>query len=257
MPLHDFRTKPDTEWTFYVVDHLPTMDNIYRYDSAQEAIQKYSELPDNLRCAIGSSLNSRFEIDHIHKIDGNAVLIRDMYCTTNSVWRDSPEVNAAVALMKEQLRVRYELDSTLFGYDRGSVAIPLSEHAGPNNYFNNKHLDPKVPDRPLSGINEVYVEGSGWVDILSFLDNQENRTWSRESGYPVPFVNTLNIRYADSHDYQGQADVTPAEYKVLRDEYVKARERKPDLDAQISNAEAKAAGNIMAGKEKDTPAKGR
>ena len=74
MANYDYRTKPDTEWTFFVVDHLPTMSNFYWYDTAKEAIEKYASLPANQRSAIGSSLGDKHVIDHIHRIDGKSVL---------------------------------------------------------------------------------------------------------------------------------------------------------------------------------------
>ena len=248
MSLHDFRKKPDSQWTFYVVDHLPTMDNIYRYDTPQEAIEKYNSLPATQRSALGSSLLDRYELDHIHKIDGQSVLVRDMERVQSPVWRDSEEIVEAVSLMRQRLKVEYEL-SNLFGSHLGHVAIPICDGKPQNSYFNDKQLDPLVIDRPLSGINEVFVFGRGWVEVLEFLKDMDERKWTRETGYPVPFVNTLNIRYTDSKGHQGQADIAPAFFQTLRDEYERSLTRKPSLDDKIAGAESAGKEHTYAGKD--------
>lgn len=239
MPTFDYRTKPESAWTFYVVDHLPTMSNLYRFDTVQEAIDQYKSLPDHLRSAIGSSFYNRREIDHIHRIDGQAVLIRDMDRMKDSLWRDSTVIADAVKLMREQLHVEYELSTDMFGSQRGSVAIPVMDGPCENMLHPSKMLDPKVPDRPLSAINEVFVEKCGWIPMLQFLEEQESRTWSREHGYRVPFVNNLNIRYMDRRGHMGQVDVKPADYFALCDAYKRSQDRKPGLDERIAGADAK------------------
>ena len=241
MSMYDFRTKPDTEWTYYVVDHLPTMTNLYRYDTVEEAIKKYNEIPSNMRSAIGSSLQNHYEIDHVHRIDDQTVLVTDIERTGNAIWRDSEEIQNAVALMKRELKVCYELNSDIF-LKGTPVAIPLSDPSHSlSSYFNNKRLDPKISDRPLSGINEVHSSEHGWIKAVNFLDILRNREWTREGGYPVHFVNQINIRYVDKYGYRGQADVTPQEFIKLKEMYEKSLERKPSLDAQIYGASGKAA----------------
>ena len=239
MSLHDFRTKPDSEWTYYVVDHLPTMSNIYRYDTIGEAIDKFQELPSTQRSAIGSSLNSTHEIDHIHRLDGQAVLVTDIERTKDPIWRDSKKIQTAVSLMKHELKVNYELNSDIF--IKGiSVAIPLSDpFHSLNSYFNNKRLDPKIIDRPLSGINEVHTSNHGWIKAEDFLNMLRNRKWSQESGYPVYFVNQINIRYADKNGHKGQADITPQDFIQIKRLYEKNLEGKSTLEEQIYGAVAR------------------
>lgn len=244
MPKNDYRTKPDTQWTFYVVDNLVTMANIYYFDTVEEAIEKYKTLPENLRSAIGSSIHSkpggnimdRHEIDHIHKIDGKSVLIRDMERMTSPIWRESQEIADAVTQMRLQLRVEYER-SGLFGSPYGGVAIPVTDKA--HALHENKMLSPRIPDKPLSGINEVFVSGRGWVDILTFLDDLNKRAWSPATGYPVPFIDTMNVRYLDNKGHTGQVDVSPADFLRMRDKFIHNRDKKPSLDARISDADAK------------------
>lgn len=241
MGSYDFRTKPNTEWTFYVVDNLPTMSNIYRYDTVQEAIEKYQSLPETMYSAIGSSLQGRYEIDHIHRINSKSVLIRDMDRMTKPIWRESEEIASAVSLMRDQLRVEYEKDPSMFGAGRGSVAIPICDDPSKrSSHLNDKHLLPIRHDRPLSGINEVYLEGQGWVEILDFLNQLEHREWSRETGYPVPFLSTMNVRYVNDRGHLGQVDISPADFRILRDEYERGTEKKPALAEKIAGANAKA-----------------
>lgn len=242
MSAYDFRTKDGSQWSYYVVDNLVTMSNIYRYDTAQEAIDKYKSLPRHLRSAIGSSigasLGQRHEIDHIHRVDGKSVLVRDMDNMKFPLWRESQDIADAVALMRRQLRVQYEL-SSMFDYQGGNAAIPVSDPDMHDTYSTNKKLYPKVEDRPLSSINEVHVLSKGWVDIDTFLHERAHRQWSPETGYPVPFVDMLNIRYKEDRGYVGQMDVTPAQFKYMCEELSKSQARKPGLDEKICDAEAK------------------
>lgn len=242
MPAYDFRTKDGSQWSYYVVDNLVTMANIYRYDTAQEAIDKYKSLPSYLRSAIGSSigqtLGQRHEIDHIHRVDGKSVLVRDMDIMTLPLWRDSQEIAEAVALMRSQLRVRHEKTS-LFRSSYGSVAIPISDPNMHDTYSTKKKLYPREDADVLSCINEVHVQGKGWIDMSTFRWDLDHRPWSPESGYPVPFVDMLNVRYKEDRGYVGQIDITPAQFKYMCEELNKAQTRKPGLDEKIGNAEAK------------------
>ena len=237
MPTHDLRTKPNTEWTFYVVDHLPTMANLYRYDTVGEAIDKFNELAPNQRSAIGSSIEDKHEIDHIHRIDGRAVLVTDIDRIQNPLWRNSKSIASAVDAMKREFKITYELSTNIF-FNGVSVAIPISDSRFPNEkYFNDKKLNPVIWSKPLSGINEVFVDGDGWVKGEDFLQKLNNRKWTREGGYPVPFVNQLNIRYVDNNGYYGQADITPQDFIQLKSSYEKSLDLKPTLEDQIFSAE--------------------
>jgi len=257
MPTHDFRTKPITEWTFYVVDHLPTMANLYRYDTIGEAIDKFNELAPNQRSAIGSSIEDKNEIDHIHRIDGRAVLVTDIDRINNPLWRDSKSIATAVDAMKSEFKITYELSTNVF-FNGISVAIPISASRFPNErYFNDKKLNPVIWNKPLSGINEVFVDGEGWVKGEEFLRKLNDRKWTREGGYPVPFVNQLNIRYVDNNGYYGQADITPQDFTQLKLRYEKSLDLKPTLEEQIYGAEQNSKSPNTSNKTKANTEKGR
>ena len=257
MPMYDFRTKPNTEWTFYVVDHLPTMANLYRYDTIGEAIAKFKELAPNQRSAIGSSIEDTHEIDHVHRIDGLAVLVTDIDRMKSPLWRESKSIASAVAAMKSALNITYELSTNIF-FNGVSVAIPISLNSFPNEkYFNDKKLNPVIWNRPLSGINEVFVEGQGWVKCEDFLKKLNDRKWTREGGYPVPFVNQLNIRYADNNGHYGQADITPQDFIHLKSRYEKSLDLRPTLEDQIYAAELNSGNPDISGKTIINTDKGR
>ena len=216
----DLRTKPKEEWTFYVVDHLPTMNNIYRFDTVEEAIAKFRDIPETSISAIGSSINGRNEIDHIHRRNGEAVLVTDIDRMSNPLWRESEEIQTASDKMISHLKVSYELSPIIFGSRFPSVAIPLERNSvqAPNNYFYDKLLNPTQPDRLLTSINEVYVAGQGWTNLDDFIDQLDNCRPKRiGDGAKTLFVDTINIKYVDQRKHQGQADISPFDYRLLRD----------------------------------------
>lgn len=220
MPCIDLRTKPVSEWTYYVIDHLPTMSNIYRFDTVEEAIAKFKDIPETSFSALGSSINNLRETDHIQRRNGEAVLVTDSDRTENPLWRNSEEIQAAIDKMVSDLKVRYELSTIIFGSRFPSIAIPLERNTEqvPNNYFNNKLLNPTQPDRLLTSINELYVSGQGWIKLTDFIDQLDNcRPQFIGDGCNTLFVDTLNINYADQRGHWGQADLSPFDFRILKE----------------------------------------
>ena len=215
----DYRTKPCSEWTYYVVDHLPTMNNFYRFDTIEEAIKKFDSLSKDKKSAIGSSLNNMNEIDHIHRADGRAVLVRDSDNMLTDLWRESSEIQEAICKMISALDVRYELSSEVFGKKFTSVAIPLSlEKASPiDSYYKDKYLFPKKADQLISSINEIYLSGKGWIGLDEFIKELENCP-PRYVGdcCRTLFVDQLNVNYFTKDGKKGQADISPRNYCLLK-----------------------------------------
>ena len=238
MAQFDFRTKPSTEWTYYVVDHLPTMSNLYRYDTIEEAMGKYMSISPEKRSAIGSSIDTYHELDLLHKIDGHSVLITDMYRMKTPLWRESEEIRSSLDKMIYQLGVGHMLTSDIFE-QQGSVAIPLSLEGHVNTYFADKQLYLREGEKPFHAINEVFTAKTGWIDTNCFIAQLGNSSFSAEKGRETPFIERLNIRYIDKNGHVGQADISPADYLVLKKDFERELLRKMSLSQQISCAAGK------------------
>lgn len=238
MAQYDYRTKPATEWTYYVVDHLPTMSNIFRYDTIEEAMGKYMSISPEKRSAIGSSIDVCHELDLLHKIYGKSVLLTDIYHVKSPLWRDSEEMQLSSQKMIQQLGVEYMLTSDLFGR-HGSVAIPLPSEIRANNYFADKRLSVPEGEKPFRAINEVFTTKTGWIDINSFLAQLSNCALDMKKGRETLFVERLNIRYIDKTGCMGDADISPADFLALKRNLEHDMSRKISLSDQISGAAGK------------------
>ena len=74
----DYRTKPETELTFYTYSQPEGKFNISRYDTLDDAINKFKEDIDlSSFSGIGISKNGRSELDIVHKRDTTPVLVTD------------------------------------------------------------------------------------------------------------------------------------------------------------------------------------
>lgn len=222
MSLHDYRTKPSSEWTYYVVDHLPGMDNIYRYDTIDEAIEKFESLPDDMISAIGSSIDGLHELDHVHRRNGEPVLVTDMYNVDVELWRNSKEINEGISKIISLLGIEYELSKEIFGNMRPSVAIPLCISTGgpTDKYYLDKSLRLNKGDHPATAINEVFVRGEGWINFSDFIDKLENCKPKRIGlGSDTLFVDRLNVNYVTDKGHIGQADLSPENYLYLKEKY--------------------------------------
>ena len=220
---HDYRTKPQHQWTFYVVDDLPKMSNLYRYDTVEEAIEKYKSLPDDKVKAIGSSIHNLHEVDHIHCRNGHNVLVMDSERSGNSIWRESSEIQNAIDQMIAYLNVQHQL-SNMFGNPYPSVIVDLERYKEReiDPYFGNKLLRPENPENLLTAIKEVYVEDKGWMEPDPFLcmlyDSRPSRMGEAAKSN---FVTRLNIDYIDDTGRCGQADISTLHFTLLQEKTVR------------------------------------
>lgn len=228
--LHDNRTKPHDQWTYYVVDDLPTMANLYRYDTVEEAIEKYQSLPASSVSAIGSSIYNAREIDHIHRCDGKNVLVTD--CDHMQPWVGNAEIQASIDKMIAFLNVQHQF-SNIFRPRYPSVIVDLERYSGNemDYYFDDKLLRPEDPRSHVSCVKEVYAEGEGWMPRDAFLKMLDNSRPGRP-GEPAKniFVDQLNIDYIDASGRCGQADINPRNFNLLMQKTL--REISPDKLAE-------------------------
>lgn len=223
---HDNRTKPQSAWTYYVVDNVPRMSNIYYYDTLMEAMRHYQSLPKDVIKALGSSKDGLHEIDHIHCRNGQNVLVMD--CQNLSPWKDNGESRDAIDTMIAYLNVQYQL-SSMFGPRYPSVIVELDRYKDKNleNYFRNKLLRPEDPKYLVTSIKEVFVEGAGWLKRDAFLKRlDDSRPPRMGEGAKSNFVTRLNIDYIDETGHCGQADLSTKDFVLLQEKT--AREVSPE-----------------------------
>ena len=220
MSTYDYRTKPKDLWTYYVIDHLPSMANIYRFDSMEEAIACYRAIDPALRSAIGSSFGGFHEMDHIHRCGNDIpVLVTASDHIKNPLWRDSVEIQNAIDYMIAALGVTCQRSHGLFGNQIPSTIIALERHQQPclDRYFRHSILLPSVPGQYNSSITEAYVMGHGWLTSDAFFRLLRDSLPGRDGVPKDVFLERLNVRYLDTHNgYIGEADISPAQFVLLR-----------------------------------------
>lgn len=225
--------------TFFVFNNLRfQQDGVQsacpRFETLQEAIREYESLPKEYTSALGGYLGPNKCFDFVHRRNGESVLVTDFLRVDE--WRENGSVQQAIDQLIGRLSIRYESDIRLFGDQRSGVLVPLRRSNELNSYFADKVLDPTVENRLLSAINEVYVEGKGWTPTLEFLDMLDKIDPYHSSDRLR--VGQINIRYVDERGHQGQADLAPSDFALLKDKTEKFLSKRPTIDAQISDAEA-------------------
>lgn len=267
----------DEKLTFYVVENLRYQQDkagsfkLERFDRLEDAVKAYVELPKEYTSAIGASLTGgKFgigELDLVHRKNGETVQVNDFKYSER--W-NNPLVRRAVTDINRKLGVEYEADMRLFGGK--TVLVPLQPwgEAELNSYFMDKYLlptkdaeaevarrygsldnySPNHPNRTLyllSSINEVFIAGKGWIDGKTFFT--ELNAIDEYSSPKRLKVTNLNINYVDINGREGQADIQPAQFGLLKMQTVERTARHPDLDAQIEVAN-KVRAEQMANKKK-------
>lgn len=262
----------DEKFSFYVVENLRFEQDktgnfsLTRYDKLEDAIKSFYELPNSFTSALGGVLG-KGEIDFIHRINGEAVLVNDFKHMES--W-DNPMVHRALEIIKSRLGVEYESDVRMF-CDH-SVLVPLqNEKPTLNSYFMDKYLRPQEdaekavilrygsPDQypenhPVhtehfnSAVNEVYVGSQGWINGEEFF-NKLNSINSYESSERFK-VTKININYVDMNGRTGQADINPHEFALLRKQTIERTAQHPTIDAQIDAANKIRQHNMEKGKDR-------
>lgn len=254
------------ELSFYVIDNLRYRQDqtascfkITRFDKLEDAVQAYCAMPKEYTSAIGGSLSGgKFgvgEMDFVHRKNGDDVLVNDFRFSER--W-DHPLVNEAVQNLISAMHIEYESDCRMFG-DK-TVLVPLRQPADDHldSYFMDKYLRPKDgaeqevarkwgspemysashpmhSEHLLSAINEVFVEGQGWMKGQAFLE--ELHSIDEYSSPERLKVCRININYVDMNDRWGQGDLNPHQFALLKKQTVERTAQHPLLDDQIENAQ--------------------
>lgn len=246
--------------TFFTFNNLRSQQDgtnaeVKRFDSLDEALKEYNSLPKEYTTALGVNLKEFSELDFVHRVNGESVLVSDY--KNMEEYAGNGLVLQTVQALIDKLGIEYELDSALFSsyrskvpvtetferkfdfhYLDASVLTPLQHTADLNSYFKDKYLrGEKGVGSLLSAINQVYVEGEGWVSGKEFLTKLNGLDLYRDSTRYK--VNTLNVNYVDLNGHEGQADIRPRDFKLLRQRTIERSVKHQALDGQIKDAESK------------------
>lgn len=201
--------------SFYVYNNLrATQDhmkhNVYRFATLQEAIEKYNELPSEWTSALGGSIDLKSEVDFVHRRNGESVLVTD-YRKMNS-FNNREDVNLCISELINKLNIDYELLSGV--HPHVSILSKLTDTDKTYPYFNDKilyikHMDEK---KLFDSINEVYVEGKGWLSAKQFEKLNTNQYFNDYN----PKVSFVNVEYISKSGERGQADINPKEFVALK-----------------------------------------
>lgn len=252
------------ELSFYVVDNLRSQQDgmgtfqVTRFEKLEDAVQAYTAFPKEYTSAIGGSMTGgKFgigEVDFVHRKNGDDVLVNDFRFSER--W-DHPLVHEAIQEMISKLHIEYESDVRMFGDKTVLVPLRRPEDEKLNSYFMDKYLRPKEgaeqevarrwgspemysashpmhTEHLLSAINEVHVEGEGWMKGDAFLEKLHSM---REYESPERLkVSCININYVDMNGRKGQADIQPHQFALLKKQTVERTAQHPLLDEQIAVA---------------------
>lgn len=238
---HDHRTVGEDKVSFYVFADLRAAQNrhafeIYRYDSLEDAMAKYCDLPESHTPALGMHLSACSELDLLQRRDGEHVLVTDYLNYPD--WRTSPDVLDAVDTLCQDFRIQWQYDSKCLGT---LILIPMERIPGytiPDTAFNDKMLRPEEPLRygrqpnPITAINEGFVPGQGWTDFQTLHAEAER------FGYDDPRcvrVKTFNVNYTDANGHAGQADLRPMDLRILLDRYTLQYGEREQAEKLIDN----------------------
>lgn len=225
--------------TFFTFNNLRCQQDgvpseVKRFENLQDAIKEYNSLPKEYTTALGGYLGETNCIDFIHRRNGESVLVNDFKKIED--WSGNGLVMQAINSIIGQLGVEYESDISSLGY-QCPVLVPVSFQNRINSYFQDKYLRPDDEKTLLSAINEVFVEGNGWVEAKKFFNDLDKIAPSRETYRPK--VTKYNVNYVDLNGHCGQADISPADFAMLKKQTEERSAKHPEIDSQIKDAAAK------------------
>ena len=227
------------ELSYYVFNNLRGEQDgvdmkVYRYDSLREAVEKFSELPKEWTTALGLSINRKAEIDVVHRIAGEAVLVTDY--ENMKTFQNRTDVKEAVNFVISDLNIKKEM---LFDiHPKVSVISRIQNSPYWNSYFNDKVLLTGDEGKGYEAISEVCVQGRGWISPLHFKKLVNS---GYEDSYR-PEVELINVRYFSTEKGgRGAMDVSPRQFLMLDEKTKKyLKNRTLSLEQQIAKADNKA-----------------
>ena len=213
----DYRTKPESELTFYTISQPEGIFNIARYDTLEEAINKFNEVKDLTSFAgIGISKYGRSELDIIHKKDDLYVLVTDY--TRSDTFKCDREVREAVKNAIGKLGIVWEYNSTIFNSSVfSSLCVPCvvgNENILHNESVDNLSLDPEILNKTASSIERMYIsDKEEWLPLLEVM------SLCRDGEHPK--IESIEVKVEDIHTKEkGTITVSPQDYILMADNYL-------------------------------------
>ena len=244
---------------YYVYNDLRASRNGHKsectyYESLEEVIKKFNELPKEWTTAIGVSINNSYDLDVIQRREGEPMVVTDYEKTNN------PDYQKVLIDVKDELVNVLHVDKELlFGiHPEISCACKLDNHLKLDLYFENKVLEPIDMEKQIqkyrklsngdvdykslnwlknnNSIDEIHVQGKGWLQCSDFVKLNEN---PYQNAYN-PVVNAINVKYRDTKTGEvGYADVLPRQFLLLKEKTKEYLYEKNKLDNVLNGIEAR------------------
>jgi len=215
----DYRTKPESELTFYVFSQPKGLFGISRYDTIDEAINKFRkdlDIPSDFS-GIGVSRYGTSEVDILQKKKDSIAIVTDYKKIETTKY--NKDVEDAIRKVASTLGVVWEYNhSILDGAAFSSLCIPC-QFDKPiilhNEYIENLTLRPIIMDRLPSAIEKFYVSDKGWCDVYDVMD-------ICRSGEGInPKIESIRVKVEDNDTKkQSTIDISPNDYIIMADNYV-------------------------------------
>ena len=220
----DYRTKPESELTFYAFSQPDGLFSISRYDTVYEAISKFKEnLADNsIFSGIGVSRNGVSEADILQKNKDTVAIVTD-YKKIESMKYDI-EIEEAVRKIAKELSVVWEYTHDILKGSRfSSVCIPCT--FGKSQLLHNERIDnfslkPVVLDYTASSIDKFMIADTGWVDAYEVMNLCRNG--EREH----PKIESISVKVEDrSTKEESNIEISPNDYLLMAENYVLSNQK--------------------------------
>lgn len=220
----DYRTKPESELTFYAFSQPKGLFGISRYDTIDEAINKFREdidVPSDFS-GIGVSRYGTSEVDILQKRKDTTAIVTDYKKIQSTKY--SKEVEEAVRKVASSLGVVWEYNNSIFdGTAFSSLCIPCNINKPVilhNEYVENLSLRPTILDRVPSAIEKLYVADKGWCDVYEIMDicrNGENIN---------PKIESISVKVEDNNSKKHSTiDVSPNDYFLMAENYILSNQK--------------------------------
>ena len=216
-----FGSKDGTKPSYYVFISAPRMQDesaFYHFDTPQEACALFNYLqvthPEQ-SFTLGIHKDGTRRADISEQLGGNAVLSDDY--KRISPWKDDPAVMQAAEEISRRIGASWKIDRELVGRP---ILIPNESELASYVpwYLDGKALRPSDPENLKTSIQELYVEGIGWMT----LDGVRAMAKSRDHFNPVPpMVSEYLVTYqVGDKGVGGTMPVSPAEFAFMEKRYV-------------------------------------
>ena len=252
--LTDYRKKPISETTFYVYDDLRAWqkgikDHIYRYDTIEEALAKYKELPDTMTSALGISYQEVHEVDMVQTNRGESFLVAD--CLHIDFTKEVPDFELYLDAVKKELNLKWKSEYELFGKDLSGILIPIDEGFIDASYLKNRTIRMKRDLIPVSAISEFFNEGIGWQNFDDTV-RAAKVIYGNAEEYRKPRISKVAVDYLytdpdTKRTYNGNMDLDIAGYRYFLHQSME--QMKENIATKIDSAHIKQTNCNLQGKK--------